>query len=146
MRSMIRILIALVVLVISSPAMSQMFNLKIINIRNIKGVLKIGIYRDADSYNKDQPFLIKKCNKNCVTNGTLNINITLDKGNYGVAVLDDENDDGRMEYNVLGIPREGYGFSGFEHKGLTRPDFSDFNFLVTDSTREIVVKVRYMII
>ena len=32
-------------------------------------------------------------------------------GQYGIAVFHDENENGRVDTNVLGLPKEGYGFS-----------------------------------
>jgi uncharacterized protein (DUF2141 family) len=44
--------------------------------------------------------------------------------------LDDENSTGKMEYNMFGIPREGFGFSNYYHKGLLKPHFDAFSFSV----------------
>ena len=49
-----------------------------------------------------------------------------------------------MSYNFFGIPKEGYGFSDFNHSGFKKPMFSDFKFSVSDSTHIIRIKLRYL--
>jgi len=46
-----------------------------------------------------------------------------------------------MEYNFLGIPKEGFGFSDYYHTGITRPKFDDFRFTVVQG-QDIKIKVR----
>jgi uncharacterized protein (DUF2141 family) len=52
---------------------------------------------------------------------------------------------GLMEYNFIGIPKEGFGFSDYYHSGLTKPKFDAFKFtLEKEKKKKITIKVRYM--
>jgi len=60
----------------------------------------------------------------------------------GFVILDDEN--GKMNY-LLKIPREGFGFSNYLHKGIKVPTFNDFSFTVEkNKTIEINVTMKYL--
>jgi len=47
----------------------------------------------------------------------------LPPGDYGVAVIHDENRNARLDRNIIGIPREGFGFANNPHVGLSAPPF-----------------------
>jgi uncharacterized protein (DUF2141 family) len=69
----------------------------------------------------------------------------MEAGIYGLSLLDDENNNGNMEYNFLGIPKEGFGFSDYYHTGLTKPKFDAFKFSIDEGqTRKITIRIRYI--
>ena len=75
----------------------------------------------------------------------MRVQFSLEPGIYGLSVMDDENSNGKMEYNFLGMPREGFGFSDYYHKGFTRPKFDSFKFSIDkDQTKKITIRIRYM--
>jgi uncharacterized protein (DUF2141 family) len=134
-----------VLLAVSSLSlMAQTLNIKIENIRNSKGRIYLGFFRDNPSFQEEKPFLEKRFSKDSVENGSLSVQVTIPQGLYGIVLLDDENNNDLMEYNWLGIPREGFGFSDFYLKGFRRPVFSDFDFIMTDSNKYIRIVIRYM--
>ena len=47
----------------------------------------------------------------------------LPAGDYGVAAIHDENSNARLDKNLLGIPREGFGFANNPHVGRSAPPF-----------------------
>lgn len=57
-------------------------------------------------------------------------------GRYAVAVGHDENDNGKIDRSLIGIPKEGYGFSsGARPTILGAPTFERADFRVTADTR-----------
>ena len=56
--------------------------------------------------------------KSRVKDGRMTVEISVKCGIYGISVIDDENNNGKMEYNLLGIPKEGFGFSNFNLKKM----------------------------
>lgn len=64
-------------------------------------------------------------------------------GHYAAALLDDENADGRMERDFLGIPREGYAFSNDASPGLGPPSFDAARFRHERGDTHLVVHTRY---
>ena len=63
------------------------------------------------------------------------------EGRYAMALYHDENEDGTMETNEMGVPREGYGFSN-NPKVPGRPKFEQAEFKF-DRNDTIVVKMVY---
>lgn len=47
----------------------------------------------------------------------------LPPGNYGVVALHDENRNMKLDRNLVGWPKEGFGFSNNPHVGLSAPSF-----------------------
>lgn len=45
-------------------------------------------------------------------------------GDYAVAAIHDENSNARLDKNLLGIPKEGFGFANNPHVGWSAPPFS----------------------
>lgn len=48
---------------------------------------------------------------------------SLPPGDYGVAVIHDENRNAKLDRNLIGIPKEGFGFANNPHVGLSAPPF-----------------------
>ena len=46
-------------------------------------------------------------------------------GKYAISVLHDENNNGRLDTNFLGMPREGYGVSGDAYRRFGPPRYDD---------------------
>ena len=63
-------------------------------------------------------------------------------GTYTIAVIHDENMNGRLDTNALGIPREGYGFSG-DSKALEVPSFSAASFSYDGQTVDLTIGLHY---
>ncbi len=69
----------------------------------------------------------------------------LEPGTYGLALLDDENYDSKMNYSFLGMPVDGFGFSNYYLSGMSKPKFESFKFTISkDSKLKIETKFRYM--
>jgi uncharacterized protein (DUF2141 family) len=64
-------------------------------------------------------------------------------GRYALAVLHDENNNDEMDFNLLGMPLEGYGFSNDAHAMFGPPSFEEARFSVAKSGTRHTVNVRY---
>jgi uncharacterized protein (DUF2141 family) len=123
---------------------SQNIGVTVTGIRSDKGQIAIGIFTDDVSFQKDSAMLEIQFPKNGMKNGSMTFSFNLEPGTYGLAVLDDENSNRLMEYNFLGMPREGFGFSGYYHTGFSRPRFDDFRFTVFQGQEmKITVRMKY---
>jgi len=114
-------------------------------LRNAKGNIVIGVFKDEATFQKETAFLSKSFIKKEIVGGKMKVTISLEPGVWGLSLLDDENTSGLMEYNFLGIPKEGFGFSDYYHSGLTKPKFKDFKFSVEKGQKkQILIKIRYI--
>ena len=67
----------------------------------------------------------------------------LQPGTYAVSAYHDENGNGRLDKNLLGIPREGYGFSN-DARGLAGPpSFAKAAFTLDGNHQVITITLQY---
>jgi uncharacterized protein (DUF2141 family) len=64
----------------------------------------------------------------------------LKPGTYAVMVMHDENGNGKLDSNMLGIPKEGYGFSN-NPRVMRRPNFDETKFDVKAADISIAVEI-----
>jgi uncharacterized protein (DUF2141 family) len=62
-------------------------------------------------------------------------------GTYAVAVFHDANSDGKLNTNLLGIPKEDYGFSNNARPGFRAPTFEEAAFKIYQSST-IFIQVK----
>ncbi|MGH1577945.1 DUF2141 domain-containing protein [Planktotalea sp.] len=75
--------------------------------------------------------------------GTTVITIkNLSSGTYGIAVFQDENNDERLDQNLLGAPTEPFGFTNNPRIGFSAPKFEDFKFEHDGSDQEFSIKLN----
>ncbi len=120
--------------------------IKVTNIRSGLGDIKFGVYKDQKSYEDDSPMLKKNIGKAGLQDGTVQGEVYLVPGNYGIALVDDENNNGKMDFGFI-MPKEGFGFSNYYHSGLSlsRPPLTKFTFTaVAGQTVYVTAKVKYM--
>jgi uncharacterized protein (DUF2141 family) len=66
-------------------------------------------------------------------------------GDYAIALLHDENEDGKAN-RVLGMaPREGYGFSRDAPVRMAPPEWDDAVFTVGTASQRVTIKMRYFL-
>jgi uncharacterized protein (DUF2141 family) len=61
-------------------------------------------------------------------------------GTYAVMLMHDENNNGKLDSNILGIPKEGYGFSNNPHV-MRQPTFDETKFSVDAKDVSITIEV-----
>jgi uncharacterized protein (DUF2141 family) len=67
----------------------------------------------------------------------------LPPGNYGVAVIHDENRNRKLDRNFIGIPKEGFGFANNPPVGLSAPAYDAAKVHVTCPATEISIHLQY---
>lgn len=117
---------------------------EITNLRNSKGSVSLGVYTNQDDFDDEKEYVLEVFPKaKTDSNGKLTVELYLAPGTYGIAYLDDENNNGEMDFGLM-LPKEGFGFSNYVHSGLSRPDFEDFQFTVGTQTTKVKIQTKYM--
>ena len=75
---------------------------------------------------------------------THDVSFTLPRGDYAIAVIHDENGNGKLD-TFAGIPREGFGFSRNPKIGFGPPRFKAAQFDVGEGGGTQEVRVRYLL-
>lgn len=109
------------------------------NIKEIKGDIFIGLYDKAESFPTPGKFFknIAVKVKGKIVKYTFD---NLDKKNYAIALYHDENGDGKINKNFIGIPTEGYGFSRNFKPSISAPDF-DQTKIKLEQDKEITISL-----
>lgn len=142
-----KILLFALILLSGNHAFSQdvSFKFEINNLRKPEGSIIISVYKDSESFDDGKPWMHKTISKKeNIKNGTFKAQLLLPPGEYGLVFVDDENNDGEMTNNFIGIPKEGFGFSNFYLSGFKKPKFSDFSFSLDDDTEPVQIRLRYL--
>ena len=136
--------IGLLFTLFASYTQAQETQIKVTDIRSAKGTIILNIFKDNDSYDKQQPYKQFVFDKKALTNGTLAIHCVLESGTYGITLIDDENGDSKLNKNFVGMPKEGFGFSNFFMTKMKKPSFDDFKVDLKTAAIPILIKVKYM--
>jgi uncharacterized protein (DUF2141 family) len=125
-------------------AFGQTLKINISGIRNSSGTIRLAFYTTSESFDKEEPMFIKIEPKTKLANGALSISYpNLKPGVYGIAILDDENSNQKMDYGWV-LPKEGFGFSDYYHAGMSRPKFENFDFILKNENKTVDIKLRYL--
>ena len=65
------------------------------------------------------------------------------RGTYALAVVHDENMNGKLDTNLLGVPKEGYGFSNDAKALFGAPSFSAASFPYDGQNQELTISLNY---
>jgi uncharacterized protein (DUF2141 family) len=118
-------------------------DIQISNIRSKKGVILLSVYTAPGQY-PYHPARTYEVKKDSLAKGMLHTTIKdLKCGQYGLCLLDDENQSGSMENNLLGVPQEGFGFANNVKPFIRRPDYDRILINVNPGINRIQLIVRY---
>ncbi len=114
-------------------------------LRNSVGKVGTAIYTSPDGWPEDSskafrhgPTFIAPGERQATAVWT-----NLPPGNYGVVALHDENENHKLDRNIFGWPKEGFGFANNPHVDLAAPDFKQALVHVTCPTTETVIHIQY---
>ena len=107
-------------------------------VRSGKGALYVGVYARGGWLRPGMHLTYRKVR---AARGTINVTFEgLKPGRYAVAAFHDENGNGKVDFNFLGLPSEGYGFS--RTTPLGKPSFDDTAFELKNQ-REMPIRLKY---
>jgi uncharacterized protein (DUF2141 family) len=139
MKQFIFILLVLII----SPGFSQILLVDISGIRRDKGVIQLSVYRDKETFASETPFRIYNFPKTKMVDGKIVVSINdLTAGTYGIALIDDENENGKIDRRFF-VPCEGFGFSNYQFKGTCKPSFDAFAFQFSEEKTTVKIEVQY---
>ena len=113
--------------------------LEVSTFRNAKGTLNCRLFQDAASFPDGEGSRTVRASISG-NQGTCAFD-DLPPGTYAVAVVHDENGNGRLDKNFLGLPTEGYGVSNNRTYAASSPRWEESRFTVTPR-EPLVLKVN----
>ena len=138
-------LTALAVVLPATPALAGDVVITVSDLRSGKGVVRACMTTRADIF----PRCIKDptAHRTVVPAGkTVEIRFTgVKPGDYAVALLHDENDNGKADRAMGMMPKEGYGFSRDAPVKMAPPKFKDAVMTLGEGVSRIAIRMRYFL-
>ncbi|MBT4518768.1 MAG: DUF2141 domain-containing protein [Halieaceae bacterium] len=123
----IALLLIVVSLVMSSATRGATLRINVKGITVIEGHLMVVLCRGEESYNSGKSPLSSRLSVDSEEAVVIFENI--EDGEYAAKIFHDENDNGKLDTNFVGFPKEGYGFSNNGGK-FGPPKYKDARFEV----------------
>jgi uncharacterized protein (DUF2141 family) len=119
-------------------------HVKILNIRNSKGTVDCALFDSPVGF----PIEVLRSATNVMVIKVRNTRARCDfedipPGTYALAVVHDENSNGKLDTNWLEVPTEGYGFSNDAKGLLGAPLFSAAGFAYDGRNLELTISLQY---
>lgn len=111
----------------------------VINIKSSKGTIRIGLFDEQEFLKTAKDGKIVKASPSGVTVVFEN----LKPGTYGISVIHDENENGELDSNKLGIPKEGFGFGNNASGSFGPPSFEKAKVEIGDQPVKQEIKLKY---
>ena len=119
------------IFLISQHANAAELTVKVSDIGDEKGHLMVALYSGEESFTKGKSGWSSKVK---VTQSEEAITFSdLPDGDYAIKMFHDENDNQKLDFNMLGIPKESYGFSNNVGR-FGQPKYKEAKFNVKENT------------
>jgi uncharacterized protein (DUF2141 family) len=122
------------------PATNATLTVRIIGARNAKGKIRVALFRSAEGFPGDasKAFRLENAPIDPQTLSSQVVLADLPAGQYALSVFHDENLNEKLDKNLMGIPKEGYGASNNPGRKMRAPTFEEAQFShQTDQSLEI---------
>lgn len=111
-------------------------------LRGTNGFLRVGVFR-REGFPSDEGRAVTGTVA-VVTGEVMVVNVgPVMPGEYAVLVYHDRNANGRLDYDLLGRPREGYGVSGGARRAWRAPRYEEARVGIGPGSGRIRVPVAY---
>lgn len=112
--------------------------------RNDRGHARVALYLDPADFPKPVDTSRLRSADAVISQGNATVTFSdLRPGPVAVAAFHDENDNGKMDTNFLGLPKEGYGFSN-DPRLMRAPRFDDARVKLGEGETRIRIPIHYM--
>lgn len=119
--------------------------LELLGLRNAQGVICAALFAGPEGYPSDPD---KAVRSGCFPITSLPCTLLFDDlpfGTYAATVHHDENMDGKLNCNALGIPKEGIGFSGNPRIWKGAPPFQRAEFYFSAENTIVAITMKYLL-
>jgi uncharacterized protein (DUF2141 family) len=125
-----------------AAALAGDLTVKIDNVRSESGSILAALYDSESSFMK-QPSARATFKLRAQQGEVEYVFHDLPPGEYALSVFHDENGNGRLDTNFLGMPKEGYGFSNGARGRYGPPTFRQSAFMFDGTTGSITIALQY---
>ena len=136
-------------LLLSVPVMAQSgtatLTIQVTGARNSKGRIALALFQSAAGFPGDSSKAIRteQAEIDAQTRSAQFVLEGIPYGVYAVSIFHDENMNGKLDKNLVGAPKEGYGASKNPRKRMGPPPFDEAKFSVSQPEQSIEIKLIY---
>lgn len=113
------------------------------NLRNDQGVVYCELFDKADGFPGKPERALARIKAEIKRKSAVCEFDSVSRGTYAVAAFHDEKRTGKLQRNLLGIPKEGVGFSNDVSGRWERPSFEHAKFEMSDEDQQIALHLHY---
>jgi uncharacterized protein (DUF2141 family) len=125
-----------------SPGGALTLTVSLTDVRNDEGRLAVALFASEGDFPRQERALRGQLLP--IEGGRATVTFAdLEPGVYAIAVLHDENSNSKMDFNFLGIPLEGYGFSNDAPVSFGPPSFKAAAFKLVARRSRSSIRLRY---
>ncbi|MGE5953103.1 MAG: DUF2141 domain-containing protein [Qipengyuania vulgaris] len=129
-----------------APEAGSTITVTVTNLRNADGVVLACMTTSDKSFPKCRGVAGAKSARVAAHQGSLTVTFSdVKPGRYAIALLHDENANGKADRALGMMPKEGFGFSRDAPVRMGPPSFSDAVFDMAGEDRAMTIKMRYML-
>ncbi len=111
-------------------------------IRGKQGQIKVGLFH-REGFPRDERMVLYGA-VSAITASNQTVVLTgVTPGDYAILAYHDENGNGRMDCDMIGRPKEGYGVSRNARRHWRAPDYDEAKVAVTPERNEFVIRLGY---
>ena len=119
-------------------------HVKILDIRGSAGAVACALFETSEGFPTEFPqsatnIIIAKVQD---TQARCDF-VDIPPGTYALAVIHDENMDGKLGTNWMGVPTEGYGFSSDAQASMSAPSFEAARFSYDGGNLDLTISLNY---
>lgn len=132
-------LLLLVVIATASSAQVQL-EVTVTNLRKQEGSIRVGLFRNSQDFLKRPVY--GKVAPAAGDSVTLHFS-GVKRGVYGISVIHDINGNGKLDTNIIGIPKEGFAFGNNAVGMLGPPMFDKASVKIGDSKITQILELKH---
>jgi uncharacterized protein (DUF2141 family) len=126
------------------PSQESLIQVEITGLRNDKGKVLCSLYSSPDGFPKQPEKAVAHATSEIAEHHAFCRFSGISQGTYAVSAIHDENSNGRLDTNFMGIPREGVGASNNARGHFGPPKFDAAAFHFAGGRRELKITIMYL--
>jgi len=139
---------ALMLGIFPAPVLAQPscpgIHVKILDIRNSTGAVACALFESSEGFPTEYLYSASNIMFIKVRDRQARCDFEdIPPGTYALAVVHDENMNGKLDVNWMKIPKEGYGFSNDAKALLGAPSFSAASFAYDGQNLDLTIRLNY---
>jgi len=128
----------------AEPPEVTMIHVEVDGLRNDKGQVFCSIYSSAEGFPKNRNKAVAQVSSPISNKQAVCDFSGVTPGTFAISVFHDENSNGKLDTNFMGIPREGVGASNNAKGHLGPPKFDAASFHFVGKRLEMKITINYL--